>query len=176
TNNGLMLPKIDSGASPDDLRARGEGGGTSQGFEAPMPGARRQGGGQGYGGGGGGGYSSGGVQMLTPTQGLDWSGYLARVLDSVKRNWYAIMPESAEMGDRGRVVLDFKILRDGNVPDPDPEMRSSSQKEPLDRAAAGAIRASSPFEPLPPEFSGPYIELRFIFLYNIPLSEAEQPQ
>jgi TonB family protein len=94
----------------------------------------------------------------------------------VKRNWYAIMPESAEMGDRGRVVLDFKILRDGNVPGEDPEMRSSSQKEPLDRAASSAIRASSPFEPLPSEFSGPYIELRFIFLYNIPLSEAGQSQ
>jgi TonB family protein len=141
-----------------------------------MPGARRQGGGGYSGGGDGGGYSSGGVQMLTPTEGVDFSGYLARVLDSVKRNWYAIMPESAEMGDRGRVILDFKILRDGNVPDPDPEMRSSSQKEPLDRAASGAIRASSPFEPLPPEFSGPYIELRFIFLYNIPLSEAGPTQ
>ena len=95
---------------------------------------------------------------------------------SVKRNWYAIMPESAEMGDRGRVVLDFKIQRDGSVPDPDPQMMSSSQKEPLDRAASSAIRASSPFEPLPSEFSGPYIELRFIFLYNIPLSDANQPQ
>jgi TonB family protein len=176
TTNGLVLPKIASGTSPDELRDRGNGGGTSQGFQAPMPGARRQGGGGYSGGGDGGGYSSGGVQMLTPTEGVDFSGYLARVLDSVKRNWYAIMPESAEMGDRGRVVLDFKILRDGNVPDPDPEMRSSSQKEPLDRAASGAIRASSPFEPLPPEFSGPYIELRFIFLYNIPLSEAGPTQ
>jgi len=175
TNNGLVLPKITPGTSPDEMREHGDGGGTSQGFQAPMPGARRQGGGGYQGGGGGGGYSSGGVQMLTPTEGVDFSGYLARVLDSVKRNWYAIMPESAEMGDRGRVILDFKILRDGNVPDPDPEMRSSSQKEPLDRAASGAIRASSPFEPLPSAFSGPYIELRFIFLYNIPLSDAEQP-
>lgn len=33
-----------------------------------------------------------------------------------------------------------------------------------------AIRASSPFEPLPPAFNGPYIELRFIFLYNLPLN------
>ena len=41
---------------------------------------------------------------------------------------------------------------------------------PLDRAAASSIRASTPFEPLPSAFSGPYIELRFIFLYNIPLN------
>jgi len=174
TNNGLILPKIGSGLSAGDVRPNTDGG-TSRAFEAPMPGARRGGGG-GYGGGGGGGVSSGAVQMLTPTEGVDFSGYLARVVDSVRRNWYAIMPESAYMGDRGRVMLDFKILRDGSVPDPDPEMRSSSQKEPLDRAASAAIRASSPFEPLPSAFSGPYIELRFIFLYNIPLSEADQPQ
>jgi TonB family protein len=175
-NSGLVLPKVTPGTSVDQLREHGDGGGTSQVFDAPMPGVRRQGG-AGYGGGGGEGPSlGGGLQMLTPTEGVDFSSYLARVLDRVKLNWYAIIPESAQMGDRGRVVLDFKILRDGNVPGSDPEMMSSSQKEPLDRAASSAIRASSPFEPLPSAFSGPYIELRFIFLYNIPLSEAEQPQ
>jgi outer membrane biosynthesis protein TonB len=49
-------------------------------------------------------------------------------------------------------------------------MVGSSGKEPLDRAAMSSIRASTPFEQLPPAFSGPYIELRFIFLYNIPLN------
>ena len=43
-----------------------------------------------------------------------------------------------------------------------------SGKEPLDRAAISSIKSSSPFEPLPPAFSSPYIELRFIFLYNPP--------
>jgi hypothetical protein len=50
-------------------------------------------------------------------------------------------------------------------------MVGSSGKEPLDRAAVSSIRASTPFEPLPSAFSGPYIELRFIFLYNIPLNQ-----
>ena len=171
-NTGLILPKIPSGASIEPMRP-GESAGTNQGFEGPMPGVRRSGGGGGYPGDGGDGPSlGGGLQMLTPTEGVDFSSYLARVLDSVKRNWYAIIPESAQMGDRGRVVLDFKIQRDGSVPDPDPLLMSSSQKEPLDRAASSAIRASSPFEPLPSAFSGPYIQLRFIFLYNIPISEA----
>ncbi|MGC1188184.1 MAG: TonB C-terminal domain-containing protein [Candidatus Acidiferrales bacterium] len=176
-NTGLVLPKINPGTSPDQLRERGDGGGTNQGFEAPLPGQRRSGG-QGYPGGGGGNGEgvAGGLQMLTPTQGVDFSSYLARVLDSVRRNWYAIMPESVYMGEKGRVILDFKIQRDGSVPGEDPELRSSSQKEPLDRAASSSIRASSPFEPLPPAFSGPYIELRFIFLYNIPESEAGQTQ
>jgi hypothetical protein len=55
------------------------------------------------------------------------------------------------------------------VPFPEPNLMLSSGKEPLDRAAASSIRASSPFEHLPPAFSGPFIELRFIFLYNLPL-------
>jgi len=55
------------------------------------------------------------------------------------------------------------------VPLAEPELMGSSGKLPLDRAAVSSIRASSPFEPLPPAFSGPYIELRFIFLYNLPL-------
>jgi TonB family protein len=112
--------------------------------------------------------------MLTPDEGVDFTNYLDRVLASVKRNWYAVIPESARMGEKGRVVLQFRILRDGNVPMPEPNLLLSSTKEPLDRAAMSSIRASSPFEQLPPAFSGPYIELRFIFLYNLPLSEASR--
>jgi TonB family protein len=67
------------------------------------------------------------------------------------------------------VVIQFKIMKNGEVPQPDPQLTRTSGKEPLDRAAMSAIRASSPFEPLPPAFSGPFIELRFIFLYNLPL-------
>jgi outer membrane biosynthesis protein TonB len=61
-------------------------------------------------------------------------------------------------------------MQNGVVPEQEPVMMGSSGKEPLDRAAMSSIRASTPFEPLPSAFSGPYIELRFIFLYNIPLN------
>ena len=112
----------------------------------------------------------GNVELLTPTEGVDFTAYLDRVLASVKRNWYAVIPESARLGERGRVVLQFRIMRNGVVPDAEPAMVGTSGKEPLDRAAVSSIRASTPFEPLPPAFSGPYIELRFIFLYNLPLT------
>ena len=127
----------------------------------------------GGGGGVGDGYLGGAVQMLTPDQGVDFSSYLNQVVTRVKKEWYTIMPESAQMGDRGRVVIDFKIMRDGSVPRPDPLLRMSSGKDPLDSAALGSIRGSSPFQPLPDAFSGPYIELRFIFLYNLPLDAAQ---
>ncbi len=113
--------------------------------------------------------------MLTPTEGVDFTNYLARVLASVKRNWYAVMPESARLGDRGRVVLQFRIMHNGVVPDAEPAMVGSSGKDPLDRAAVSSIRASTPFEPLPPAFNGPFIELRFIFLYNMPIELPVKP-
>ncbi len=130
----------------------------------------RSGGGGGGGGGTGQGFGGNAVEILTPTEGVDFSTYIARVLASVKRNWYSVMPESARLGDKGKVVLQFRIMRNGVVPEQEPVMMGSSGKEPLDRAAASSIRASTPFEPLPSAFSGPYIELRFIFLYNIPLN------
>jgi TonB family protein len=107
---------------------------------------------------------------LTPTEGVDFTNYINRVLAVVKQNWYAVMPESAQLGDKGKVVLQFRIMRNGVVPEQEPALMGSSGKEPLDRAAMSSIRASTPFEPLPSAFSGPYIELRFIFLYNIPLN------
>jgi outer membrane biosynthesis protein TonB len=36
----------------------------------------------------------------------------------------------------------------------------------LDRAAWSAITHSNPFPPLPKEFTGPYLSLRFRFYYN----------
>jgi TonB family protein len=167
--NGLILPRTSSPGrqleESADQALHGGGGGSVQ-FGGPIA----RGGTFGRGGGNGGGGVGGGLEMLTPTEGVDFNGYLARVVASVKQNWYSIMPESVYLGDKGRVVLQFRILRDGGVPGEEPALMSSSGKDPLDRAASSAIRASSPFEPLPSQFSGPYIELRFIFLYNEPLS------
>jgi len=171
TKNGLILPRPSSpGSSIENSlhdAPRG-GGGTSPAFQGRLPG-----GGGGGGGGGGEGTYGGGLQMLTPTEGVDFSSYLARVLARVKQNWYSVIPESAIMGERGRVVLEFDINRDGSVPEEQPDLVSTSEKQELDRAAISSIRASNPFEPLPSAFSGPFIRLRFIYLYNIPLSEGQ---
>jgi outer membrane biosynthesis protein TonB len=136
-------------------------------------------GGGGRGSGGGGGTGRGiqnmqpGVSILTPHPGVDFDSYINRLLATVKRNWYAVMPESAMMGDKGIVVIRFRIKKDGVVPIPDPNLERTSGKEPLDVAAMSSIRTSSPFEPLPPQFKGPEIELRFIFFYNLPIDYAQ---
>ena len=111
-------------------------------------------------------------QILTPTEGVDFSSYIQRLLASIKRNWEAVMPESARMGDQGMVYTTFQINRDGSIPPPDPRLERTSGKEPLDNAAMSAIHASKPFEPLPSQFHGPYIRLRIVFLYNLPIDYA----
>jgi outer membrane biosynthesis protein TonB len=115
----------------------------------------------------GGGQAYGGVQLLTPDQGVDFQPYLERVYIKVKQNWFAVMPESVELGERGVVILTFKIMRDGSVPGTEPIIEQNSGKQPLDRAASSSVRTSNPFEPLPSQFTGPYIELRFGYFYNI---------
>jgi hypothetical protein len=148
-------------------------GGRSGRVIGPMPRSAPSPGGGGGRGQGAGTYGNG-YEILTPTEGVDFSDYMKRVVASVRRNWYAVMPESAQLGDRGRVALQFRIMRDGSVPTGEPTRLINSGKEPLDRAAVSAIRSSNPFEPLPPAFNGPYIELRFYFLYNLPLEAAYQ--
>jgi outer membrane biosynthesis protein TonB len=169
-HGGIVLPKAPSlSDSEHDLRPPNSssptisGGGRIRGRSTP-------------GGGGGGGTAYGGLEMLTPDQGVDFRSYLQRVYLAVKGNWFAIMPESAELGERGIVVLTFKIMRDGSVPGAEPVINRNSGKEPLDRAAYSSVRASNPFEPLPSQFTGPYIELRYTYLYNIPPESLNQQQ
>ena len=77
------------------------------------------------------------------------------------------MPESFYLGDKGIVAISFRINRDGSFSADSLSIDRTSGKEPLDTAAASAIRATSPFEPLPPQFKGPNLDLRIGFYYNI---------
>jgi TonB family protein len=91
------------------------------------------------------------------------------MLFEIRRNWYVAMPEVARIGKRGRVTLQFEVLKAGTVARI--WLVAGSQSDPLDRAALAAISASNPFQPLPAEFKGPNIRLQIMFLYNIPLNE-----
>jgi TonB family protein len=157
-------------ALEQSLRAAAQQAATpSMGFRDKIPPPQMPGG-PGEPGGNGPGYLAGSVQLLTPTEGVDFTSYIQRLLAIVKRNWYAVMPEAAMLGDKGRVMLRFKILRNGDMPSGEPILELSSGEGPLDRAAMAAITASNPFEPLPRAYTRPYIELRFMFLYNLPLN------
>jgi TonB family protein len=106
------------------------------------------------------------LELLSDPQGVDFRPYMLRILGIVKRNWFAVMPESARYGRRGKTVIQFAISRDGRVPKL--VIASPSGADALDRAAVAGISASNPFPPLPGEFKGDVIRLQFGFSYNMP--------
>jgi len=136
--------------------------------------ARAAAGSRGYGGAGGdygtafptGGGIKSNMDILSDTMGVDFGPYLARVLHDVRQNWYQLIPEIARapLMKKGRVAIEFAIMKDGSVAGM--RLISPSGDVSLDRAAWGGISGSNPFPPLPNEFRGQYLALRFRFFYN----------
>jgi TonB family protein len=105
-------------------------------------------------------------QLLSDPHGVNFRPYLIQVLLAVKKNWLAVIPESAHMGRRGYVSLQFIIARDGSVPKL--VISSPSGTEAFDRAAVAGVSASNPFPELPAEFPGNEIRVQLGFTYNEP--------
>ena len=112
--------------------------------------------------------NAGNLDILSDTEGVDFAPYLRRVLQSVKQNWYAIIPEEAKdpLFKQGKVAIEFLIDKNGQVEGM--RLVGPSGDVALDRAAWGGISASNPFPPLPKEFHGENLALRFRFYYNPP--------
>ena len=106
------------------------------------------------------------IQLLSDPNGADWVPYIRQILQTIKRNWQAVQPESVRMGRRGKVVVQFMIRKDGVVDKVVFEEHSGADA--LDRAAVAGISASNPLPPLPPEFRGERVVLRLNFMYNMP--------
>ncbi len=112
----------------------------------------------------------GNLEVLSDTMGVDFGPYLQRVLHDVRQNWYTAIPESAEM-KHGNVIIEFAIMKDGSIAGM--KLVATSGDSPLDRAAWSGIKWSNPFPPLPSEFGGQYLALRFRFFYNPTKEELE---
>jgi len=106
------------------------------------------------------------MQLLSDPAGADFVPYIRQILQTIKRNWLAVQPESVRMGRRGKVVVQFEIRKTGVVDKVVFEEHSGA--DPLDRAAVAGISASNPLPPLPPEFRGERVVLRLNFMYNMP--------
>jgi TonB family protein len=112
----------------------------------------------------------GALDILSDTQGVDFGPYLQRIIEDVRQNWYVLIPESAQM-KKGKLAIEFAITKDGKVADM--RLVATSGDVALDRAAWGGIANSNPFPPLPSEFNGPYLALRFRFYYNPDQSDLQ---
>jgi TonB family protein len=104
------------------------------------------------------------LELLSDPMGVDFRPYLLQILSTVRRNWFAVMPESAKLGRRGKVAVQFAIAKNGLVTKV--VYATQSGTEALDRAAVASISMSNPFPPLPTEFRGTVIRLQFTFAYN----------
>lgn len=106
------------------------------------------------------------LELKSDPMGVDFRPYLTQILATIRRNWYAVMPESVKLGRRGKVGLLFAITRSGSVSKVTWAFQSGADA--LDKAAVAAISASNPFPPLPAEFKGERVVLQLNFAYNQP--------
>jgi outer membrane biosynthesis protein TonB len=182
-NNGLQMPPSQNQAAKLESMPGGGSPSRNNPFAAAMSAgssidqaARATAGNRGVGSGAAGDYGTGlsrpgsavqsNLDILSDTQGVDFGPYLERVLHTVRINWYNLIPEVARppMMKKGKVSIEFAIQSNGQIAG----MRLVGQAGDisLDRAAWGGITASNPFPPLPSEFHGSYLALRFHFFYN----------
>ena len=112
--------------------------------------------------------NNGAVDILSDTMGVDFGPYIQRVIWDTKRAWYPIIPEAAQppLLKQGIVQIRFRIQPDGSVAPGSMHLDGASGDVSLDKAAWAAITYAG-YPPLPKEFKGKYLELRFAFLYNI---------
>src|SRR5579859_515427 len=107
------------------------------------------------------------AEILTDTMGVDFGPYLTRITQIVRQNWYNLMPPSVypPILKQGKLAIEFVILKDGKTTSM--AVRTPSGDVALDRAAWASITASTPFPPLPKEFPGQMLGLRFYYFYNL---------
>jgi outer membrane biosynthesis protein TonB len=107
------------------------------------------------------------AEILTDTMGVDFGPYMTRIVQIVRENWYNLMPPSVypPIRKQGKLALEFVIMKDGSVQG---LLRDTTSGDVgLDRAAMASITASTPFPPLPKEFPGKLLGIRFYYFYNL---------
>ncbi|MGA2851410.1 MAG: energy transducer TonB [Terracidiphilus sp.] len=110
---------------------------------------------------------SGGVELLSDTEGVDFGPYLREWSRITQAKWEPLVPDEVKppTSKSGTVVLRFKILPDGHLMDGGMVLDGRSGDVAMDRAAWKAV-ADSKFPALPEGFHGPYMELRAKFVYG----------
>jgi TonB family protein len=102
-----------------------------------------------------------GATIQFDTRGVEFGPWLRRFVSQVRRNWF--VPQSAWLMS-GHVVLQFYIHRNGAITDI--VVVQPSAIESFNNAAYGAIAASNPTEPLPPEYPQEQALFTVTFYYN----------
>ena len=156
--SALLMPPIGPSSSTGGGRGRGANGASSlaeslrnlqryvQTFENPQ--------------GGGGEF---GPEIQFDTKGVEFGPWVRRFVAQVKRNWY--VPYAA-MSLKGHVVITFNVHKNGAITNLD--VVGPCPIEAFNQAAFGALVASNPTQPLPPEYPADKAFFTVTFFYNEP--------
>jgi hypothetical protein len=114
------------------------------------------------------GAGTGGVDILSDTQGVDFSAWIQRWHWETEHTWDPLIPDEVNppILKSGMVAIRFKVLPNGRLMDGSLMLEGRSGDVALDRAAWGALTGSN-YPPLPRDFHGPYLEMRAYFMYNM---------
>ena len=116
------------------------------------------------------GQSTGPVEILSDTEGVDFGPYLQKIMATIRRNWYALIPQDAKHA-KGNLAIEFKVHKDGRISDL--KLITSAGAD-LDGPAWGGIEAASPLPALPGAYHRAYLALRCHFLYNPDKSDLQE--
>ena len=108
----------------------------------------------------------GGAGMFGPaiqfdTKGVEFGPWVRRFIAQIKRNWdvpYAVM------AFRGHVVMTFNVHKDGSITDL--MVVGPSEVDAFNNSSYGALAASNPTYPLPPEYPSDRAFFTVTFFYN----------
>ena len=89
--------------------------------------------------------------------------YVQAVKNRISNNWL-VSTISPSLSAAPRVYVTFNILRDGTIADV--QVEQSSGLPEVDRSALRAVLASNPLAPLPPDYSGNRISVKFFFDFH----------
>jgi TonB family protein len=95
------------------------------------------------------------------TKGVEFGPWIRRFVQQVKRNWLIPM---AVMSMSGHVVITFNVHKAGAITDL--TIADPSSVEAFNHAAYGALVASNPTAPLPPEYPADAAFFTVTFFYN----------
>jgi TonB family protein len=105
------------------------------------------------------------LEVLDYLSEVDLRPYLSALKESVKENWYSIMPNEARppVRKKGCVTMTFSVSQEGKLANM--KIADSYGDQQLDEAARQAIFLSSPFPSLP-SGAPSWVRFRFRFYYN----------
>jgi len=94
--------------------------------------------------------------------------YVASIKANISKKWVKKMPREAVDGDKALVIVAFRVLRDGVLDEDTVHFSRLFAKDSLAEKALTAVRQAGPFPPFPAGIEKPFVDMHFVFQYNLP--------